>query len=60
MTRQEMIDQLEEIKNELIVGDNDELTDYARKWTYIHVDQAIERLQENCEECKNAEDKSRT
>lgn len=53
MTRQEMIDQLEEIKNELIVGDNDELTDYARKWTYIHVDQAIERLQENCEECKN-------
>ena len=58
MTIQEMIDQLEEIKNELIVGDNDELTDYARKWTYIHVDQAIERLQENHEECKNAEDKS--
>ena len=56
MTRQEMIEQLEEIKNELIVGDNNELTDYTRKWTYIHVDQAIERLQENCEECKNAED----
>ena len=56
MTRQEMIDRLEEIKNELIVGDNNELTDYARKWTYIHVDQAIERLQENREECKNAED----
>lgn len=53
MTRQEMIDQLEEIRNELIVGDNDELTDYARKWAYIHVDQAIERLQENCEEYKN-------
>ena len=53
-----MIDRLEEIKNELIVGDNNELTDYARKWTYIHVDQAIERLQENREECKNAEDKS--
>jgi hypothetical protein len=53
MTRQEMIDQLEEIRNELIVGDNDELTDYARQWTYIHVDQAIERLQENCEEYKN-------
>lgn len=49
MTRQEMIDQLEEIKNELIVGDNDELTDYARKWTYIFVDQALECLQENCE-----------
>lgn len=56
MTIQEMIDQLEEIKNELIVGDNDKLTTYARKWTYIHVDQAIERLQENREECKNAED----
>ena len=42
-----MIDQLEEIKNELIVGDNNELTDYTRKWTYIHVDQAIEHLQEN-------------
>lgn len=47
MTRQEMLDQLEEIKNELALGNNDELTDYARKWTYIHVDQAIERLQEN-------------
>lgn len=53
MTRQEMIEQLEEIKNELIVGDNDKLTDHARKWTYIFVDQAIERLQENCEEYKN-------
>lgn len=30
MTRQEMIDQLEEIRNELIVGDNDELTDHAK------------------------------
>ena len=53
MTRQEMIEQLEEIKNELALGDNDGLTDYTKKWTYIHVDQAIERLQENCEECKN-------
>lgn len=53
MTRQEMIKNLEEIKNELALGNNDELTDYARKWTYIHVDQAIERLQENCEEYKN-------
>ena len=52
MTRQEMINQLEEIKNELIVGDNDELTDYARKWTYIFVDQALEYLQKN-EEYKN-------
>ena len=52
MTRQEMIKKLEEIKNELIVGDNDELTYYARKWTYIFVDQALECLQKN-EECKN-------
>lgn len=50
MTRQEMIDQLEEIRNELALGNNDELTDYTRKWTYIFVDQAIERLQENREE----------
>lgn len=50
MTRQEMINTLEEIKNELALGNNDELTDYARKWTYIFVDQAIERLQENSEE----------
>ena len=52
MTRREMIKNLEEIKNELIVGDNDELTDYARKWTYIFVDQALECLQKN-EEYKN-------
>ena len=52
MTRQEMIDQLEEIKNELALGNNDELTDYARKWTYIFVDQALECLQKN-EEYKN-------
>ena len=47
MTRQEMINTLEEIKNELALGNNDELTDHARKWAYIHVDQAIEHLQEN-------------
>ena len=52
MTRQEMIDQLEEIRNELIVSDNDELTDHAKKWTYIFVDQALECLQKN-EEYKN-------
>ena len=50
MTRQEMINTLEEIKNELALGDNDELTDHTKKWTYIFVDQAIERLQENREE----------
>lgn len=53
MTRQEMIKKLEEIHDALMWESNDELTDYARKWTYIHVDQTIERLQENCEECKN-------
>lgn len=53
MTRQVMINTLEEIKNELALGNNNELTDYTRKWTYIFVDQAIERLQENCEEYKN-------
>lgn len=53
MTRQVMINTLEEIKNELALGNNNELTDYTRRWTYIFVDQAIERLQENCEEYKN-------
>ena len=52
MTRQEMINTLDEIKNELALGNNDELTDYARKWAYIFVDQALECLQKN-EECKN-------
>ena len=47
-----MINTLEEIKNELALGNNDELTDYARKWTYIFVDQALECLQKN-EEYKN-------
>lgn len=47
-----MIKNLEEIKNELALGNNDELTDYARKWTYIFVDQAIEFITEN-EEDKN-------
>lgn len=53
MTRQEMINTLKEIKNELVLGSNDELTDHARKWTYIFVDQAIIYLQENREEHKN-------
>ena len=48
MTRQEMIKTLVEIKEEL----NGELTDHARKWTYVFVDQAIEFLAEN-EEYKN-------
>lgn len=47
MTRQEMIKKLEEIKNELLMGVNDELNYYELKWTYIHVDRAIETLKEN-------------
>ena len=47
MTRQEMINKLEEIKDE-IAGDSDgELTDYARDKAYIAIDSAIEVLQEN-------------
>lgn len=53
MTRQEMIKKLEKIHDALMWESNDELTDHTKKWAYIFVDQAIERLQENCEECKN-------
>ena len=52
MTRQEMIKTLVEIKEELKGDCNGELTDHARKWTYIFVDQALECLQKN-EEYKN-------
>ena len=52
MTRQEMIKQLVEIKEELKGDCNGELTDHARKWAYILIDQAIEFLAEN-EEHKN-------
>lgn len=47
MTRQEMIKTLVEIRQELKGDCNGELTDHARKWTYIFVDQAIEFLAEN-------------
>ena len=57
MTRQEMIKKLEKIHDALMWESNDELTDHAKKWTYIFVDQALECLQKN-EECKN--DKTRT
>ena len=55
MTRQEMINTLEEIKKEFGRGYNDELTDYTRKWTYVCIDQAIKYLQENREEHKITE-----
>ena len=47
MTRQEMIKQLVEIKEELKGDCNGELTDYARKWADIFVAQAIDFLAEN-------------
>ena len=47
MTRQEMIKKLEEIKEEVAWESNDELTDHAKKWAYIFVDQALECLQKN-------------
>ena len=50
MTRQEMIQLLKMVKTAIAEDVNNELTDYTRKWTYIFVDQAIERLQENCAE----------
>lgn len=47
MTRQEMIKQLEEIK-EAIAWDIDcELTDYAREKAYIAIGSAIEFIAEN-------------
>ena len=52
MTRQEMINKLEEIHDALMWESNDELTDHTKKWAYIFVDQALECLQKN-EECKN-------
>ena len=53
MTRQEMMKQLVEIKEELKGNCNGELTDHARKWAYLFVDQAIEFLAENEEYTKN-------
>ena len=47
MTRQEMINKLEEIKEEVEWDSDGELTDYARDKAYICIDQAIEYLQEN-------------
>ena len=47
MTRQEMINKLEEIKEEVALDSDGELTDYARDKAYIAIDSAIEVLQEN-------------
>lgn len=53
MNKQEMIKKLEEIKEEVEWDNDGELTDYARERAYICIAQAIEYLQENCEEYKN-------
>lgn len=47
MTKQEMINKLEEIKEEVAWDSNGELTDYARDKAYIAIVGAIEVLQEN-------------
>ena len=47
MTRQELTKKIEEIKEELAWGSNDELTDYARYKVYIAIDSAIEFIEEN-------------
>lgn len=47
MTRQEMINKLEEIRYSLMWDSDGELTDYAREKAYIAIDSAIEHLQEN-------------
>ena len=47
MTRQEMINTLEEIKEEVAWDSDGELTDYAREKAYIAIVGAVEVLQEN-------------
>lgn len=47
MTRQEMINKLEEIRYSLMWDNDGELTDYARDKAYIAIVGAIEVLQEN-------------
>lgn len=50
MTRQEMIENLEEIKDEIAWDSGGELTDYARGKAYISIAQAIEYISENEEQ----------
>ena len=45
MTKQEMINKLEEIKEEVAWDSDGELTDYAREKAYIAIVGAIEVLQ---------------
>lgn len=50
MTRQEMINKLEEIIEDVDWDSDGELTDYAREKAYICIQQAIKHLQINYEE----------
>lgn len=49
MTRQKMIKNLEEIKEEVAWDSNGELTDWARERACVCIQQAIEYLYENYE-----------
>lgn len=50
MTRREMLENLEEIKDEIAWDSGDELTDHAREKAYICIEQAIEYINENEEQ----------
>lgn len=50
MTRQEMINKLEEIIEDVDWDSDGELTDYAREKAHICIQQAIKHLQVNYEE----------
>ena len=50
MTRQEMINKLEEIKEEVAWDSDGELTDHAREKAFICIAQAIEFINENEEQ----------
>lgn len=47
MTRKELIEELETIKDLVAWGKCEGLTDYAREHVYIDIEDAIEIIQEN-------------
>lgn len=49
MTRQEIIKKLEEVAEEVAWGNNDELTDHARKLAYVAICSAIDFIKANKE-----------
>lgn len=50
MTKQEMINKLKEVAEEVAWGDNDGLTDQARKIAYCAIYTAIDFIKENVEQ----------